>query len=264
MGDGPIPSFNRPPVIETVMGVQFPPLSRWLIPHFGLYWQRVRDRFPKIEVRPPIATLLGEEITQIEFAQSPEVRCLFIAEDESELLQVQNDRFLTNWRATPKSFPYPRYQLRIRPFFFEQWEIYKGFLRDENMGEIVPLQCEITYINHIPRGDSWEVAADWSNIFTVCGTAKGEVHLPAPVQRRFSFNYDVGGAVGTLFANASRIIRARDGTEAIQFQITVRGRPPSIEKEPLEGWFDAAHAWVVKGFAELTTNVMHKYWERQQ
>jgi len=36
-----LPDFNEPPVIETVLGLQFDSLESFSIPHFGLYWSKI-------------------------------------------------------------------------------------------------------------------------------------------------------------------------------------------------------------------------------
>ena len=54
------PKFKRPPVAETLLGVQFAPLRSFSIPHFGLYWARIRSDYPDQEMKPP----LGPEVEE--------------------------------------------------------------------------------------------------------------------------------------------------------------------------------------------------------
>lgn len=44
-----LPEFERPPVVETVLSIQFEPLAEIGSAHFGVFWQRVRSRFAKTE-----------------------------------------------------------------------------------------------------------------------------------------------------------------------------------------------------------------------
>ncbi len=48
----PLPRFRKPPVSEVAVGVQFPAVLNPV--HLGLYYQRVKARFPKVQVQPPI------------------------------------------------------------------------------------------------------------------------------------------------------------------------------------------------------------------
>jgi uncharacterized protein (TIGR04255 family) len=48
--DASLPRFRKPPVTEVVLGIQFQPV---LIPvHIGLYYQTIKDWFPKATVQP--------------------------------------------------------------------------------------------------------------------------------------------------------------------------------------------------------------------
>src|SRR5262245_6472573 len=49
-----LPDFRDPPVSEVALSIQFDPLSRLQIHHFGLLWLEFRTRFPRVESRPPI------------------------------------------------------------------------------------------------------------------------------------------------------------------------------------------------------------------
>ena len=50
--ESPLPRFRKPPVSEVAVGVQF---TAFLTPvQLGLYYQRIKTRFPKVQVLPPI------------------------------------------------------------------------------------------------------------------------------------------------------------------------------------------------------------------
>ena len=46
------PKFKNPPVVETVLGVQFRAISKMRMAHCGVYWDRIRQDFPAAEERP--------------------------------------------------------------------------------------------------------------------------------------------------------------------------------------------------------------------
>jgi uncharacterized protein (TIGR04255 family) len=269
MALGQIPSFKNPPVFETVLGFAFAPLEKWSIPHFGLFWEKVRHELPNFQVHAPLAAPNSSNIRQsigplrIEVVTSPEVRCWFVSNDDSELIQIQSNRFLVNWRSTEKNLPYPRYNGRLRPLFHDYWMAFRSFLEAEQMGEPSVVQCELTYVNHINKGEGWEAAADWHKVFTVCQDLRGREFLPEPDSRQFSFNYQMPGDDGSLNVKASRAVRLHDSQEVIRLDLTAKGRPASTNDSELFEWLDRAHDWIVRGFAELTTIEMHKRWERE-
>lgn len=264
MGETVTPSFKSPPVIETVLGVQFKPLEKWSIPHFGLYWNKVRNQFPKTEIKPTLSIDTPQAGVHLQFMAAPEVRCWYLSNDESELVQIQNDRFVVNWRQTSDTQVYPRYHKKVRPFFDSQWRAFKSFLHSESLEKPVPISCELAYVNHILKGEGWDSAADWDQIFSVCGNVGGgDKFLPAPEARQFAFNYPMPDGLGTLDVNAVRAIRQRDGKDVIQFRLSAKGRPTGASDAAVMEWFDRGHEWVVKGFAELTSSKMHSRWGRE-
>jgi uncharacterized protein (TIGR04255 family) len=151
-----LPHFDDPPVVETVLGVEFVPLEKWHIPHFGLFWHDIRGEYPRFEVQPPLASPIekfGQEAgppqrLALEMLTHPPVRCWFIDRSEKRLLQVQNDRFIHNWRKAGSVETYPHYE-NIRPLFEREWERFCLFLKSHDLGTPEVRQCEVTYVNHI-------------------------------------------------------------------------------------------------------------------
>ena len=65
-----LPEFVNPPVNETVLSIQFAPLTGFLIPHFGLYWSRIRSEYPECQVLPeidPVIEQFGGNPTRAKF-----------------------------------------------------------------------------------------------------------------------------------------------------------------------------------------------------
>src|SRR5918912_130133 len=50
-----LPAFDNPPVIETAVGVEFSPLQKWSIPHYGLFWHHIKADYPVTRtIFPPL------------------------------------------------------------------------------------------------------------------------------------------------------------------------------------------------------------------
>src|SRR5438477_59639 len=112
----PIPSFDRPPINEVVMGLQFHPIKQLKVQQFLDYWSRVRDRYPSIEDQVPlphqkessIKPDADERILQLG-NKLPAPRYWLLDKSGNELIQVQQDRFLRNWRQIRGDEVYPRF-----------------------------------------------------------------------------------------------------------------------------------------------------------
>lgn len=263
-----LPSFDAPPVNETVLGLEFSPLSKWSIPHFGLFWSRIRGEYPRCEVKAPLAQQeekFGEQHAplnfrsiQFELLQQPEVRCWFHDSTEHRLLQVQQDRFIHNWRKQGAPDEYPRYE-KIRSIFEREWARFKEFTSTEDLGPIAVNQCEVTYVNHLEQGREWTNLADLSEVVTFWKGCSATHPAPESVQAVMSFVRDST----RLRVQLQHAIRSIDLKEIIVFTLSARGRPDSDQAQDILRWMDDARAWVVTSFAELTTPEMHRLWKRR-
>jgi uncharacterized protein (TIGR04255 family) len=41
-----LPDYKNPPVIEVACGISFETIEKLRGPHFGLFWKKVRKKFP--------------------------------------------------------------------------------------------------------------------------------------------------------------------------------------------------------------------------
>ena len=83
-------------------------------------------------------------------------RVWFLTDDESEVVQLQPDRFIRNWRRVKPDLQYPRYE-PLRASFIGDFQEFSSFLASEGLTIPGPSLCEVSYTNHI--------AADVGNVF---------------------------------------------------------------------------------------------------
>ena len=111
--------FNRPPVVEVVCGVLFRGLPKLRTPHFGLFWSRIRDRFPLPDERPPLSPAI-ETFPATPIQQQPDwpitPRVWLLGDEGRHLVQLQGDRFLYNWKSAAPEDGYPSYSKIIVEF----------------------------------------------------------------------------------------------------------------------------------------------------
>jgi len=259
-----LPEYDRPAVNETVMGVDFAPLRGWNVTHYGLLFKRFEERYPNVQTQPPLVQQIEDFGASTPAPQQPfefsvgsgamDTRCWFIDQSDTELLQVQADRFLRNWRQRSNA-QYPRY-IKVRKDFAEDWERYLGFLRDHRLGEPEVRQVELSYINLIESTHLHDVLSSWRE------RAEG-AFLPTPERGSMTLSFRVPSKPMRFHVAVQPVVRVSDGKEVLQMTLTVRGVMQSPAGKDLLAWFDEAHTWAVKGFDELTTTKMHQEWGKR-
>src|SRR5260370_6967670 len=98
----PLPECELPPIHEVAIGVQFEALQRFRAGHLGLFWSRIRGRYPSIEDQVPLAAVVEQptispqaaQFTQLFMTALPVPRCWFIHQTGNCLIQLHNDSFL--------------------------------------------------------------------------------------------------------------------------------------------------------------------------
>jgi uncharacterized protein (TIGR04255 family) len=266
-----LPDYDNPPVVETAIGVEFAPLEKWQIPHFGLFWQQIQGHYPHFEVNPAIVTEV--ERPQLEFGQAqpprvelsnrPPVRCWFLNEAKTELIQVQDDRLIHNWRKVPGVSPYPHYEY-IRPAFERDWQQFGDFIASQALGTPEARQCEVTYVNHIDRGEAWQTFADLPLVFPSWTGVTSGSFLPAPETVLFNVSYSMPEQRGRLRISVVHAFRPSDATETLQLTVSARGKPASSGVSDVLSWLDLGREWVVRGFTDFTSGRMHELWRRKE
>ena len=267
-----LPEFGAPPLTEVALGAQFDVIPGLLTPHIGLIWQRFRHAFPHVEDHPPLPPVFETFGSSPQFANlgfqlmtgAEAARVFFINKTRTELLQVQKDRFLHNWRKTGDGDNYPRFEAMLETFT-SGYRTFSDAISGEGLGPIIPNQCEVTYINQVPVPEGGTLSDLSDSMF---GQHTGSLALPdlgKPEDLRFLLRYimrdEKEKPIGRLIASAEPA-RKPDGQVVIQLTLTARGRPTSPDEIGIINFLEKGRLSVVKGFAHLTGPKMHKLWER--
>src|SRR5665647_832025 len=131
-----LPSFGDPPVAEAVLGVEFE-----TVPGLGAV-QLVRlaaryDRYPRIQEQagmPPSVGPGGEALAEFALMTgAPPLRLWLLSEGEQDLVQLQGDRVLLNWRGfVPAAGSYPRYA-HMRAEYLTVWDTFVSHLNETGL-----------------------------------------------------------------------------------------------------------------------------------
>jgi len=267
---GRFPEYDEPPVTEVVIGVQFNALAAFTAVHPGLYWQRVRDKYPKCSVQPPLGQTLeffgGEKPPTIkpQLSQIPPVpRCWFLDDSESRLVQIQPERFLHNWKKVTGEEDYPRYK-NICKDFASLWRDFLEFVKTEGLGQVEPNQWEVTYVNYIFQNSGWASMNDLPNLFPSWSGKSSEGYLPVPENITFNLAYSFPEKLGRLHISLQPSLKMPAATPLLHLTLTARGPLESSDIETLLKSLDLGHEWIVCGFTDFTTTKAHKIWKRKE
>lgn len=270
--DQPLPSFRKPPVIETALSVQFQPLKRMSNAHLGLFWNRVRATYPKLHDADPIEPQIerfGSDLPRARFPQlriaasHPAARLRMSSEDGHVMLQLQNGRLVSNWRRLDGGNEYPRWT-QVEPQFQAALRELKAFAEAEELGSIEPNQWEVTYLNHLVRGREWNGPADWQEalpgvIGTTSAVSVGRFETMGS-HTHFALPNDAGRLHVELTHGFSG--PDEDADELLIVQLTARGGID--ESRDVSTGLALGREAIVRSFAEIAgKRVRTEVWEQE-
>ncbi len=261
----PLPIYENPPVNEVVCGILFTRLDELLTPYLGLLWEKYKPEYSKCQEVAPIMPIIEsfDQRASQEVEMLPLPRTWFVHDNERGIIQIQRDRFLHNWRKMQRSDEYPHYESVVRDFR-AYLLIFTEFLKENNLGVLIPLQYELTYINHIMQGEGWETINDVEKIFPNFSWQKGKnSFLTSPEIINWHTSFVLPDRTGRLHAKIQSATRQTDKHPVLQFELTVRGIGNYSTLDAMWSWFGLAHEWIVRGFSDLTDSQVQKdIWRR--
>lgn len=256
-------NYLNPPVTEVVCGILFKPIKEFLAPHLGMLWEKFRSQYPTCKEVPPLAPIIeqfeGDHQVKFEMTDVPPLpRIWFIHTDENGIIQVQPDRFIHNWRKVRASDEYPRYHKVIK-MFRDRLSQFESFLQENNLTEIMPLQYEMTYINHIPQGEGWETIDEIGKVFPdFAFRSRQGRFLPQPEGINWRTSFILPEQMGRLHVTMRQGVERKSNRPILFLELTVRGIGRDKSSEEMWKWFDMARKWIVYGFADLTGEEVQK------
>jgi len=157
-----LPRYDNPPLNEVVLGAQFTPPPSYGQINIGKVYDLYARDYPIVQEEAPLESSFeffgGPPIQKVTNAlrlmRGPvHSRYWFVSEDESELIQFQNDRLLHNWRVRDGyAVNYPHFE-SIASKFQSELILLSGFFSKFEEGDLEIQQIELSYINHIRIDD---------------------------------------------------------------------------------------------------------------
>jgi uncharacterized protein (TIGR04255 family) len=266
---GPLPDYGNPPLVETILGLQFDPIPGLTNAHLGAFWKAISADWPCAADAMPLPSQFEQFNEAAKWAnmgvsigvrQEIPSRVQIKNKNSDRMIQVQNGRFHFNWLGL-KDAEYPRYNF-VRQQFVEALEQFTAFLSREHFGEFRPNQWEVTYLNHIARGTVWNVPGDWSffkplaAVPTIAGLVEGESFSGA-------WRFAIPHQRGRLHVQWEHGMRQEPSAqEVVILTLTARGpiHTNGNTAQAIVDGVDLGHETIVRSFASLMTREANEHW----
>ncbi len=266
-----LPDYADPPVVETILGVQFDRLRDFKNAHLGAFWKKLDSgEWPAVEDVPPLPQQFEEFDKsarwsggiKLQLTQDPSCRLQIKNQDGNRMIQLQNNRLHFNWLGDSGE-PYPRYET-VRDEFQDVLAILVEFIEQEGVGAFQPNQWEVSYLNNIPQGTVWKTPADWDFFRPLAGVVTiedlvegesfgGEWHFVIP---------DKTGRLHVQWQHGLKAAVEETEGEIVRLIFTARGpiEGSNDSARPLIDGLDLGRRTIVSSFKELMSDEANQYW----
>ncbi len=250
--------FGNPPVTEVVVSTYFnPPLSALRSEHIGLFWAKVKEEFPVVRQQLPVG--IGPDVIPDEPFPMP--RYWFIAEDDINLIQIQRNAFMFNWRR--KKEDYPLFYNDIKPAFDKYHGIFSEFVRREVDDNNLKIDlCELAYINTLEACDYWAGHHDTRKVIPSFSIVESGVNASESGEFNCNYAYELSADMHLKVGIRSGVKAQQQSAPVLIFEIRASGRLGQVEKSRADEWFERSHSAITKCFLEITSrDIQNRYWK---
>lgn len=246
-------TFDRPPINEVVLGRTFLHRPDFHIPYYGLFWDRIRSEFPKVEQASPIVD--PQDLGGDPFA-SFMPRVWFLSEDKSQMVQIQQGRLYFNWRKVTGSEEYIRFEA-VKQSFDRAWRALSDLVGEMSGTPLQGTRGELTYVNflELDKKTDLEIAEVGLRDFAWDRNSR---FLPPPRSLIRNLTFPIPNDGGELAVVLQSAKNNATGGDAIKLELSAKG--PAADDAKFDAWARSAHEFLVRGFVDLTTPIVHELW----
>jgi len=250
--------FAKPPVVEVVLGVQFDRANASIV-DLGGFATTLREQYPDVidvhsiprTIEPPEGGFGGP--VRVELMNA---RVQMYAPGRQHFLQLQTDRLHANWQRTSDADTYPRFD-GVWERFNAGWTKWKAYC---GTSPPLPVQYEITYVNHVQAGDLWSLD---KSISVVCPWLRAPAFGSMP-EVEAAFHYWVPECRGRLHVITRTARKLPEMRPVLVLELTLRGANVKAgSDEDMKAWMDVAHEKIDASFKALTSPEAHQAWRLQ-
>jgi uncharacterized protein (TIGR04255 family) len=267
------PQFDRPPVVETALSLQFTPLVRYTGAHAGWFWKEYLDKLgegskqwsqvAEVPKLPDQFERFGNEdvwaprsVKFVQGLQSP--RTQIVRSDGERMIQIQDSRFILNWKK--QAGEYPSYDVLV-PELRIIIHAFEAFAGEAGFGALQYNQWEVAYVDQLAKGELWETPRDWSKIFP------GLTVPPAPVSEAkdetmsADWRFAIPGQRGRLYMSLRQIRIPPSNQEVLNVTYVARG--PVSAFHTWEQGLNVGHEAITALFLSMTSREAQAHWKRR-
>ena len=254
-------SYVDPPVAEVACSLQFRSALPLKLTDLAILAEQFRDRYPTVEDHAPLPPIqVGGSGFTFQFGASTYQlpRLFFVDTTSTQLAQLQRDRFGVNWRRADVNMPYPRYLESVRPALIDAYERLERGLEALHIESPSIAAIEVTYVNPIevsPQTPISQVLRPWSGEL-------GAEYPDEPSGFNIQLTYGLPHLDGSMFVAVERAQRTSDGQTVVLMNLVAQANVQGSFSEVIES-VDSARGAIVRAFTALTTEDMHKRWQRE-
>jgi len=259
-------SFDRPPVAEVALSVQTSPAFGVQAAHLGAFWETaLRDAYPVTQDQPAAPPSIesfddgGWRPVIIFGTGAPSSRQWYLTEDQTRLVQMQNDRIVLNWRRL-QSTDYPHYAA-LRAELERVTSLWQTFTDERRLPRAPVVQTEVTYINQIPLEEPITDLSDVGAVLSALRLTWPE-NAGTPELFQFEQRFRLSGPDGRPARLYVTLAPGSlpDDRPFLSLNLVARGAPAGQGMQAALTWLDFGHNQIVNTFADITAAGMREGW----
>jgi len=123
------------------------------------------------------------------------------------------------------------------------------------------MSYELTYVNHMPRGEGWAGLLDVHKVFRDFQLMHSDRFLPEPENMSWRKTYRLPDDKGRLHVSMRLGVSRESKDQLIILDLTAKG----FVADEMDAWFAMAHEWIVKAFSDLTDeSIQESVWKKKR
>ncbi len=259
--------YSNPPVVETVLSVQFKPLANFGAGQLGAYWKRLGSEWPHVTDAPAVEPVFEQFESAkawepssfgLKLSQKIDIRLQIRNQVRNRMIQIQNGRFFYNWLGAPDT-AYPSYDT-VRPEFDEHWDKFREFVISEcEENSVQPNQWELLYVNHMPYDTVWKELSEMPQVLTFLRQPELADMQLVPDGIGGEWRFIIGSKKGRLYVRLGTKMDRENNAPCVVMTLTARG-PIAKESSSLHEGLELGHNTIVDAFSRITSDEAHIFW----
>jgi uncharacterized protein (TIGR04255 family) len=260
--------YKNPPVVETVISVQFNPLADFGAGQLGAFWQGLGPEWPYVTDAPAVDPVferfepatVWEQSAFVRLSSKVDVRLQIRNKKKDRMIQVQNGRFFYNWLGTPGT-EYPSYDF-VRPEFDEYWDRFREFVVARTDDKVIqPNQWEILYVNHIPCGTVWNDVSDIPGALTFLQSPNITDVNVNPDALGGEWRFEIRPQKGRLYLRLAMRNKTDGNTTGLRLVMTLIARGAVGDgARSLDEGLELGHTAITTVFDRITSTRAQEFW----